>query len=257
MVAAVEAWIARDHIAKEREWMTWLENIGKRVSAINGITYTVREPSGINNRSASLSISWDPELINIYGTDVSELLMTSKPRIALGGSYLDNNGRTGISVSAKNLQPGDDRIIADRLFEVLSQKYDKRNEEMNAPLVNIAGRWDVDIEFYNSKDRHTFYIEQDGNLLAGSHKARCSTRDMYGTIDGNQIILFSSERLSAQYEDLFKSVPFTFHGTATNDKMEGGIHLGEYIAAKKFTATRYEQAIPANPRVVVPPAYRY
>ena len=257
MLAAVEAWIARDHAAKERDWMIWLENIGKRVSAINGITYSVREPSGINNRSASLSISWDPKVFNIYGTDVSEILMTSKPRIALGGTYLDNNGRTGISLGAKNMQPGEDKIVGDRLFEILSQKHEKRNEDLETPQVNIAGRWNVDIEFYNSKDRHTFYIEQDGNLLAGSHRARCSTRDMYGTIDGNQIRLFSSERQSALFEDLFKSVPFTFHGTATNDKIEGGIHLGEYLAAKKFTATRYEQAIPANPRVVVPTVQRY
>ena len=242
MLAAVEAWIARDHAAKEREWMTWLDNIGKRVSsAISGVTYALREPSGINNRSASLSISWDPEVLNIYGSTVSEELMSSRPRIALGGSYLDNNGRTGVSVSAKNLQPGEDRIIADRLIEVLSKKHELPDESIEAPSVNIAGRWDVDIEYYSSKDRHSFYIEQDGNYITGSHKGRFTTREINGMVMGNRIILSSVERDRALFEDLLKYVPFTFHGTATNDKIEGGIHLGEYIAAKKFTATRYVQ----------------
>jgi len=238
MLAAVEAWIARDHAAKEREWMTWLDNIGKRVSAINGITYSIREPRGLNNRGASLSISWDPEVFNIYGTDVSELLMSSRPRIALSGTYLDENGRTSISVGSKNMQPGNDRIIADRLYEVLSKKYEKTVERIDAPRFNIAGRWDVDIEFYSSKRRHTFYIEQDGNFITGSHKGSFTTRDMYGMVNGDKIILSSSERQNAQ------SVPFTFHGTMVDGKIVGGIHMGEYLAAKGFTATRYRQTTP-------------
>jgi len=70
---------------------------------------------------------------------------------------------------------------------------------------------------------------------------------MYGIVDGNRVRLFSSDRL------IVNSVPFTFHGTATNNKMEGGIYMGEYLRAS-FTATRYEA--PANPAlnrpIVVP-----
>ena len=244
MIAAVEAWIARDHAEKERTWLVWLENIGKRVSAINGVTYTITEPRGLNNRSARLAISWDPEIFNIYGTDVGEELSTTKPRIALTGSYLDNNGKTGVSIGSGQMQPGDDRIVADRLYEVLSRKHEKA-KGIDAPLVNIAGRWDVDIEFYSSKGRHSFYIEQDENYLAGSHKGEFTTRDMYGIVDGNQIKLVSRESWNAQ------SVPFTFHGTATHDKMEGGIYMGEYIRAT-FTATRYEQRNQSRAPIRVP-----
>ena len=243
MVAAVEAWIARDHAEKERTWLVWLENIGKRVSSINGVSYTITEPRGLNNRSARLAISWDPEVFNIYGTEVGEELATTKPRIALSGSYIDNNGRTGVSINSGQMQPGNDMIIADRLYEVLSRKHEKKAVGMAAPSANIAGRWNVDIEFYSSRSRHSFYIEQDGNFISGSHRGNFTTREMYGVVDGNNIRLASNE---SQIAD---NVPFTFHGTATNDKMEGGIYMGEYIRAK-FTATRLET--PANPALTRP-----
>jgi hypothetical protein len=182
--------------------------------------------------------------------------MASKPRIALGGTYLDNNGRTSVSVGAKNLQPGEDRIIADRLFEVLSQRHEKLNEEMDAPLVNIAGRWDVDIEYYCGKDRHSFYIEQDGNFVTGFHKGEFTTRPMYGLVENNSIKLFSTDRPSYMPETISGNrlpyfVNFTFHGTATNEKMEGGIYMGEYLRST-FTATRNKQTPQVNRRIVIP-----
>ena len=158
MVAAVEAWINRDHVEKWRTWNMWLENIGKRVSAINGVTYTITEPRGLSNRSHRLSISWDPEVFNITGMDVTEELATTKPRIALSGTYIDNNGMTGVSVTVGQMQPGEDKIVADRLYEILTRKNEKP-VGMAAAIPKISGRWDVDIEYFCSKVRHSFYIE--------------------------------------------------------------------------------------------------
>ena len=255
MLAAVEDWIKRDHVEKMRTWRTWLENIAKRLSAISGVVCTITEPTRLSNRSHRLAISWDPDVHNITGLDVSEELATTKPRIAIGGSYIDNNGMTGVSVTVGQMQPGDDKIVADRLYEVLSRKNEKP-KDMDNPSVNISGRWDVDIEYYSSKGRHSLNIEQDGNLVGGSHRGEFTTRDMYGIIDGNKIKLFSTDRPSDMPSTISGnrlpfSVPFTFHGTATNDKMEGGVYMGEYMRAK-FIATRYKQTIPPNRPIVVP-----
>jgi seryl-tRNA(Sec) selenium transferase len=236
MLAAVEAWVNRDHEATERMWNTWLENIGKRVSAINGVTYTITPPRGLDNRSASLRISWDPEVFNITGTEVSNEVFSTKPRIALSGTAIDNNGMTSVSMGSRLMLPGEDKIVADRLFEILSRKNEKKPPArvMDAPSANISGRWDVDIDFYNSKGRHSFFIEQNGNNLIGAHQGEFTTRNITGTLDGNRIRLSSSERHNSQ------SVPFTFTGTAANDAIEGDLAMGEYLAAK-FTAKRYVQ----------------
>jgi D-glucosaminate-6-phosphate ammonia-lyase len=53
MLAAVETWVKMDHAAREKNWMNWVNAIAKRVSGIESVKTTIREPEGINNRSAS------------------------------------------------------------------------------------------------------------------------------------------------------------------------------------------------------------
>ena len=105
---------------------------------------------------------------------------------------------------------------------------------MNPPSVNISGQWDVDIEYYSSRSRHSFFIEQDGNWIKGSHNGDFSMREMVGTIEGYQIKLSSSDRHIAD------NILFIFSGTVSEDTISGQIYMGEYINAK-FKATRHNQ----------------
>src|SRR5918999_2451535 len=45
MLAAVEAWVKRDHAREWKTWLSWLDNIGRRVTTVAGVTTTVREPT--------------------------------------------------------------------------------------------------------------------------------------------------------------------------------------------------------------------
>ena len=131
MLAAVEAWVKRDHEGEWKTWLSWLDTIAKRVSAIDGVKTAVREPTGLSNRSPSLTISWDPAKLHITGEEVTEELATTKPRIALSGggggggrgaaAPVDSSS-TSVSVTAWQMQPGEDKVVADRLHAVLSQK---------------------------------------------------------------------------------------------------------------------------------------
>jgi uncharacterized pyridoxal phosphate-dependent enzyme len=253
MLAAVEAWVKRDHAGEWKTWLSWLDNISKRVSTIDGVKTAVHEPTGLSNRSPELTISWDPAKLNITGEEVAEELARNKPRIALGsggggrgrrGSEPDP-GATAISVTAWMMQPGDDKVVADRIHGVLSQKRSPRPDKMNAPAANISGRWDVSVEFFSSKSQHTFFIEQDGNRLQGSHKGDFSVRDVYGIIEGDQVKLRSmtAERGTGD------SVTFTFAGTVSGDTISGPIYMGEYLNAK-FTAKRYNYPAARGPILI-------
>lgn len=57
MLAAVESWVARDHVEKMRIWHTYLETVSKRVSSVKGVKCTIEEPKGLSNHSPSLIIS--------------------------------------------------------------------------------------------------------------------------------------------------------------------------------------------------------
>src|SRR5258707_1151750 len=54
MLMAVEMWMKRDHDAEWKTWTSWLDSVGKRVSAIPGVTTTIVQPKGLSNRMPSL-----------------------------------------------------------------------------------------------------------------------------------------------------------------------------------------------------------
>jgi hypothetical protein len=144
------------------------------------------------------------------------------------------------------MQPGDDKVVADRIYEVLSRKRSPRPDPP-APAMNLSGRWDVNVEFFSSKSQHVLFLQQDGASVNGSHKADFSVRDVQGIIEGNQIKLRSNttERGSGD------SVPFVFAGTGTGDAFSGTLYMGEYLNAK-FTATRRPYAAGPNAPIVLP-----
>ena len=214
MLAAVEAWVKRDHAGEWKTWLSWLETIAKRVTTIDGVKTAVREPSGLSNKSPSLVITWDAAAFNITGEDLAEELATTKPRIALGAGA--GGGR-----AADAAPPGttgvDDHRLADAArrgqdrrgssYSVLSRKRSPRSTEMPAPAANVSGHWDVEVEFFSSRSQHALHIEQDGNWIQGSHKGDFSVRDMVGMIEGDKVTLRSVDRRPGN------SITFIFGGT--------------------------------------------
>ncbi|GGM88420.1 hypothetical protein GCM10010967_21310 [Dyadobacter beijingensis] len=231
MVAAVEAWTKRDHPGEWKRWLTWLDSISKRVSGIETVKTTVIEPKELSNRTPQLQISWDPAKLNMTGEEVAELFGRTKPRIALGGGSRD--GQTFVSITTGQMQPGDEKVVADRLVETLSQKRAAPKTDMAAATVSLKGHWEAEIEFFSGKSKHTLIIEQDGNWLNGSHKGEFSVREMQGTVEGNEFKMRSTDRQIAD------AITFLFSGTVKDDVMTGSIYMGEYMTAK-FTAKRYQ-----------------
>ncbi len=250
MLAAVEAWVKRDHAGEWKTWLSWLDNIARRVSTIDSVKTAVREPTGLSNRSPGLTISWDPAKLHITGEELAEELATTKPRIALGGGG-GGGGRRGaagddaaasISITAWQMQPGDDKVVADRIYGILSKKRSPQSSAPPpAPAANLSGRWDVNIEFFSSKSQHALYLTQDGNRIQGSHKGDFSVRDVFGTIEGDQV------KLRSTTNERGDSVGFIFAGAISGDTISGAIYMGEYLNAK-FTAKRY--SYPAGPGTI-------
>lgn len=250
MLAAVEAWTKRDHPKEELTWTAYLENIAKRVSSIDGVTTSIRQPQGLDNRTPSLSISWDPTKFNATGSDIATYLSTTKPRIALsaGGGRPGPAAAAGaapttsISIAAWMMQPGDDKIVGDRIHAALNMKRPALVDTMQAASADLKGRWDVTVNYFNETSAHKFIIEQqDGNFMKGSHQGTFTTNELNGTIEGNEVKFQSSSNAPGD------RVPFTFSGTVNGDSMTGNIHHGEYLTstftAKKFVYPTSKQKI--------------
>jgi D-glucosaminate-6-phosphate ammonia-lyase len=242
MLAAVEAWVKRDHQAEWKTWLSYLDNISKQVSKISGIKTMVEEPTELSNRSPRLKISWDPDVLNITGDEVAENFARTKPRIAIGSS--NGPGTTSIHITTGQMQPGNDKIVAERIFNLLSQKRNPRSTSMTAPSVTLGGYWDVTVEFFTSKSQHTFFIEQDGNWIHGTHTSDFSQQEIMGMVEGDQVTLRSNLRRPGD------GITYMFSGKVSGSTISGSIFLGEYLNAK-FTAKKSSYKMERK-RIMIP-----
>jgi L-seryl-tRNA(Ser) seleniumtransferase len=72
----------------------------------------------IANHVPHMVIDWDPAKISLTLEQVSKMLKESKPSIVLGGG----EDRPGLIMCSFMLQPGEHKIVAERLASVLSQR---------------------------------------------------------------------------------------------------------------------------------------
>ncbi len=229
MLAAVEAWTKRDHAGEWKTWISYLNTISNQVTKIDGVKTSIFEPTELSNKSPVLTISWDPNKLYITGEEVAEIFARSKPRIAVGGG--SNGSMTNIKITTGQMQPGNDKIVAERIFNLLSQKRVPKSNAMMAPSANIKGQWDLTVEFFNSTSLHKLYLEQDGNWIQGTHASDFTAQEIMGMVEGDQIKLRSNLRTPGD------QINYMFSGTIADNMMSGSIFLGEYLNAK-FTAKR-------------------
>jgi L-seryl-tRNA(Ser) seleniumtransferase len=234
MLMAVEMWMKRDHEAEWNEWMARLDHIGTRVSAVTGVQTSIQQPEGLSNKSPVLRVLWKRDALGVSGDTIARTLLDGEPRIALfaarGG---DDRSLTGVSVNPYMLTPGDEKIIADRLFAVLSKPPQDPIVQTAAASGDISGRWDVNITYAAGASTHTLYLRQTGNDVEGTHQGDFMARDLAGSIAGDAVKLRSS--IGERHGD---SISYTFTGTLKVDTMSGTLDMGEYLSATWNAARR-------------------
>lgn len=244
MLAAVEAWKTRDHDAEQRTWTTWLQHVADRLAGVPGVRTRIQQPQGRSNRTPSLRVEWDPAVIPLTGEEVELLLWDGEPRVAVSGagSFLPfpPNTEPNVSVVPYQMEPGEERIVADRLRAVLSAP-PRKAPRTDAAASDVSGQWDVEVSFVAGTATQTFALEQEGSRLIGTHHASFASRDLAGTLHGEDLLLRSS------YTERGVRLNFTFTGKVRGDAMEGSVSMGEYGVAR-WRAGRREYRPPGARR---------
>ncbi len=245
MLAAVEAWVIRDHAAEWQVWLDRLALIAQRAEQVAGVETHVEQPVGLNNRAPTLVISWDPAALHITGEEVAEDFARKKPRVAVGNG--DSADRAAIRITPSQMQPGNAEVVAERVYRILSEPRSPQPAQLAPVAVEIGGHWEVTLEYFTSTSQHFFYLEQEGNWVQGSHHSDFSRQEIAGTVEGDAVKLRSQVSLPGD------NVLFIFSGRVENDAMAGSVFLGEYLTAR-FTAqratyrgTRKPVSIPGGP----------
>ncbi len=224
MLAAVEAWYERDHAREWQIWESWLDEIAERAQAIPGVRTAVKAPTSLSNYAPQLEIAWDPAALGIGGRELESLLWETEPRIALAwgrGSRLDPSGECSIGIMPWMMEPGDAAVVGDRLRSLL-QSPPAMQDEAEDPPADVAGHWQVKIDYRVSPAAHAFHLDQDGGNVKGLHLGERVQGRLLGRVNGHRVTLRSSQR----YEG--SSLHFEFKGGVSGDRMQGEVSLGEY-----------------------------
>jgi seryl-tRNA(Sec) selenium transferase len=250
MLAAVEAWVTMDHVKEMNTWVSWLETIGNKVSTINGVKTTITrpEPELIHHVTPYLYIRWNPDQLHVTGEEIAEELGTIAPRIAVQVGK-DETGLTGITLVGYMMIPGNDKVAANRIHEVLSRKRQpKVIQEMKNPVMNMVGLWDMEVEYFSSKvTQHLFIDTQEGNWITGMFKTEFSSRPFTGSIDGNEVKILCNLYWPGD------RILTTMKGSISSGVLTGEMDFHEFNNAK-FSAKKHKSAL--NKKTIKYPNFR-
>lgn len=229
MLAAVEVWVKRDQQAEWAQWESWLNAIASRVTTVSGVTTEILQPEDLSNHAPQLRIKWDGAALGITGKEVEERLLNGRPRIAVGGSsgVRPDSMSSSLTIMPYMMQPDDHKIASQAIFALLSKppKIATPVRPSGTPA-NLAGSWEVHIDYLVGKSTHHFNIEQAGSGLTGEHAGETLKGGLRGTVYANEVSLRSSQKIQGT------SLSFDFRGTAEGNSMKGTVSLAEYGQAQ-------------------------
>ncbi|MBX2873962.1 MAG: aminotransferase class V-fold PLP-dependent enzyme [Saprospiraceae bacterium] len=114
MMIALENYLGRDH---EKDWQLWdkqIRHIAGTVGKVEGVKTEIHIPD-IANHVPSLKIRWDEESIKTTPNELRQQLRDGHPSIETVG------GAESINITTWMLNPGEERIVAQRIKDLLSK----------------------------------------------------------------------------------------------------------------------------------------
>jgi L-seryl-tRNA(Ser) seleniumtransferase len=124
MVKALELFVQSDQDALVNQYKAMLSTVSDAVTKLPGVTTNYHfDPDQIDNHTPDMTITWDPAKIKLSAKDVRDQLTATRPvSIRMGdsvGAGASRSSGTSINLSAWQLKPGEEKLIAKRLVEIL------------------------------------------------------------------------------------------------------------------------------------------
>jgi D-glucosaminate-6-phosphate ammonia-lyase len=115
MLAAVEAYVKKDHAREQRDFERRAETIRAAAASVAGVKAEVFVPE-IANHVPHIRISWDPAASRLTAADAVNALRGGDPSI---GTRSEGEA---LVVGVWMMRPGEDKVVARRLRQVLAAR---------------------------------------------------------------------------------------------------------------------------------------
>jgi len=114
MLVAIEVYLARDHKADWALWEKQIKMINDAAISVPGVTPEIHVPP-IANHVPAIRLKWDSEKVKITPGEVRDALRNGHPSIETMG------GNESVDITTWMMIPGEERIVAKRIKEILQQ----------------------------------------------------------------------------------------------------------------------------------------
>jgi len=217
VLTAVEYWFEeRDHEAERQNWCGDLAVIAELVAALPGAGSEIIGPSGVD-RVPRLRVYWDRWHYPPEGLALRQRLLEGEPRI-----MLDDNSATenSIAIDPFQLQPGEAAQVGEAIAAALREASAATPVPEPQPAAEIAGNWELRVDFLQGSRMHRLDLEQRGPELAGHQRSAQFEGPVVGWLSGDQVQLSFTSRYEAS------TICYFFDGEIRDGKMGGTARLG-------------------------------
>lgn len=112
MMVALENFLSRDHKADWKLWESQINLIHQEASSVEGVETEIHVPE-IANHVPSIRVKWDQTKVKTTPNEVRQALRMGHPSIETVG------GGESVDMTTWMMNPGEERIVAKRLREIL------------------------------------------------------------------------------------------------------------------------------------------
>ena len=217
VLTALEYWFEEhDQGAERQKWYDDLAVIAERVGRMPLARGEVIKPEGVD-LVPRLRLSWDRWEYPLDGLALRQHVVDGEPRI-----MLDDNSATedSIVIDPFQLQPGEAAQVGDAIAAVLLEARGATPEPHHPPASEIAGNWQLRVDFLQGSRVHRLEIEQRGPDLAGHQRSTQFEGPVSGWLSGDLIQLSFTSR----YEG--NTICYFLDGQIRDGAMSGEAVLG-------------------------------
>ena len=164
-------------------------------------------------------------MVGITGLELEKRLNDGTPRIMVEPAVgrRPDQMASSISLMPYMMDPGEDRILADALFKILSNPGSYPNPvPPSGATAAVAGNWAVTIQYTCGTGEQHFVLKQEGNAVTGNHKGEIFNATLQGSVHGDQIKLQSHMPVPGN------TIHWSFEGSVRGNNASGNVHMGEF-----------------------------